>query len=190
MLINHVIPHKICNKRPGEPSGLSRASKVTRTNNAISYHDSGRADFADEFSYNSQYQILICITCESMIQPGQRSFYSHLNKLHRITGLACKSLIERFSAFKLCSVQELAIPREKVRPVHGLAIHTAFKCNICVKTSGVPYFTLSSDKVRDHMIIHRLGISPMTAEGLGMFETCRVQTFSSAKGKIRYFEIE
>lgn len=125
-----------------------------------------------------------------MIQPGQKSFYNHLNKLHRITGLACKTLMERFSTFKLCSVQELAIPREKVRPVPGLAIHTAFKCNICVKTSGLPYFTLSSNKIRGHMIVHQLGISPMAAEELGMFEACRVQTFSSARGKIRYFEIE
>lgn len=172
--INAAMPHGICNKRPAEPYGLSRASKTARTNNAASCHNNGQVDLADGFLYNSQYQILICIMCGSMIQPGQKSFYNHLNKLHRITRLACKTLMERFSTFKLYSVQELAIPREKVRPVPGLAIHTAFKCNICVKTSGLLYFTLSSNKVRGHMIVHQLGISPMAAEELGMFEACRV----------------
>ncbi|ENH73681.1 hypothetical protein Focb16_v005400 [Fusarium oxysporum f. sp. cubense] len=188
--INAAMTHKVCSKRLAEPCSLGRASKIARTRNAASCHDTGQTEYADGFLYNAQYQILVCIACESMIQPGQKSFYSHLNKLHRITGLTCKALMERFSTYKLCSFQELAIPREKVRPVPGLAIHPAFKCNVCVKTSGKPYFTLSSDKVRDHMIIHQLGVSPMAAEELGMFQTCCVQTFSSAKGKIRYFEIE
>ncbi|KAJ9412652.1 hypothetical protein QL093DRAFT_2561488 [Fusarium oxysporum] len=100
------------------------------------------------------HKILIYIAYESIIQPRQKSFYSHLNKLHCITRLAYKALIKRFSIYKLCSFQELAIPRKKVQPVPGLAIHTAFKCNICIKTSGKPYFTLLSDKVRDYIIIH------------------------------------
>ncbi|EXL65654.1 hypothetical protein FOPG_18126 [Fusarium oxysporum f. sp. conglutinans race 2 54008] len=188
--MNAAIAHKVCAKRVAEPCDPSRSSKIARTSNAASCHDTVQTEYADGFLYNAQYQVLVCIACKSMIQPGQKSFYSHLNKLHRITGLACKALMEQFSTYKLCSFQELAVPRQKVRPVPGLAIHTAFKCNVCVKTSGKPYFTLSSDKVRDHMIIHQLGISPMAAEELRMFQTCRVQTFSAAKGRIQYFEIE
>jgi hypothetical protein len=188
--VNAAFASKICSKRSAEPYRRDRASKKIRIGNTVSCHDNDQTEFADGFLYNAQYQVLICIACESMIQPGQKSFYSHLNKLHRITGLACKTLMERFNTYALFSFQELATPREKVRPVPGLAIHTAFKCNVCVETSGMPHFTLSSDKVRDHMIIHKLGISPMAAEQLGMFQTCRVQTFSSAKGKIRWFEIE
>jgi hypothetical protein len=47
-------------------------------------------------------------------------------------------------------------PHEKVPPVPGLAVHTAFKCNVCIETSGIPHFTLSSNKVRDHKITYKI----------------------------------
>ncbi|KAJ9413225.1 hypothetical protein QL093DRAFT_1119929 [Fusarium oxysporum] len=56
--INAVMAHEICNKRLAEPYDLGRASKTARTNKAVSYRDKGRAEFADGFLYNSQYQIL------------------------------------------------------------------------------------------------------------------------------------
>ncbi|EXM13432.1 hypothetical protein FOTG_18113 [Fusarium oxysporum f. sp. vasinfectum 25433] len=187
---NTSVAHELCHKRPAEPDGRDRASKKLRTKSDSSCYDKNEANYSDGFLYNSEYQILICIACESMVQPGQGAFYRHLNNTHRITGLACKALIKRFNTYELCPFKKLVIPREKISPIPGLAVHTAFKCNVCVKVFGTPHFTSSSNKIRDHLIIHKLGISPMSAEELGMFQTCRVQTFSSARDKIRYFEIE
>ncbi|KAJ4032987.1 hypothetical protein NW756_014038 [Fusarium oxysporum] len=54
-------------------------------------------DLSDGFIYNSQYKILICITCGSMVQPETKSLYSHLNTIHRITGAACYISMDSFN---------------------------------------------------------------------------------------------
>jgi hypothetical protein len=145
---------------------------------------------ADGFIYNSQYQILICADCGSMVQPETKSFYSHLNSIHRITGTACKALMDRFSAYELCALSELDVPKEKVTRIAGLPIHRGFRCNICPQSPGSSYFTISSNKIRDHISKHKLGMVPMRAEQQEKFQPCYIQTFSSAKERIRYFEVE
>jgi hypothetical protein len=85
-------------------------------------------DLSDGFLYNCQYQILICITCGSMVQPGTRSLYSHLNTIHQITGAACKTLIERFSQYELCRFSQLCIPNQKVAQIQGLPVYKGFRC--------------------------------------------------------------
>ncbi|KAH7231095.1 hypothetical protein BKA59DRAFT_497663 [Fusarium tricinctum] len=187
---NTTVADELCLKRPAEPNCKDRVLKKLKTDSNTSCYNNNETNYSNGFLYNPEYQILVCITCESMVQPGQSAFYRHLNNTHRIKGLACKALIKRFNAYELCPFKKLVIPREKISPVPGLAVHTAFKCNVCVKVFGTPHFTSSLNKIRDHLIIHKLGISPMTAEELGMFQSCRVQTFSSARDKIRYFEVE
>ncbi|KAJ0133643.1 scyllo-inositol 2-dehydrogenase (NADP(+)) IolU [Fusarium oxysporum f. sp. albedinis] len=125
------------------------------------------------------------------LSDGQRpSRYTHLNTIHRITGTSCKTLIERFSQHELRPFSQLCIPNQKVTQIRGLPIYKRFRCNVCPYTAGPSRFTTSSDKIRDHISSHKLGMTPMRAEQLQKFEYCYVQTFSSAKGRIKYFEVE
>ncbi|KAH6974033.1 hypothetical protein EDB80DRAFT_831381 [Ilyonectria destructans] len=173
-------------KRAASPDNLGRGSKKVMA----SFDNDKSKSLSDGFIYNAQYQILICTGCESMVQPGTKSFYRHLNSIHRITGTACKTLMDRFNSYTLCPSSELAVPTKRVPRIAGLPIHKGFRCNICPQTPGSSYFTVSSDKIRDHMPMHKLGMVPMIAEQQAKFQRCHVQTFSSAKGRIQYFEVE
>lgn len=144
----------------------------------------------DGFVYNAEYRILICVSCGSMIQPGAKSFYSHLNSIHRITGLACKAFMERFQTYELCPFELLPLPEGKILQIPGLTVYEGWRCNVCLEVSRSSHFTVSVDKIRDHLAVHKLGLTPMTAEELQKFQPCYLQTFSSAKGRIKYFEIE
>ncbi|KAF4463327.1 hypothetical protein FALBO_9851, partial [Fusarium albosuccineum] len=83
----------------------------------------------DGFVYNAEYRILICVSCGSMIQPGAKSFYSHLNSIHRITGLACKAFMERFQTYELCPFELLPLPEEKILQIPGLTVYEGWRCN-------------------------------------------------------------
>ena len=173
-------------KRAASPNDPKRGLKRVMT----SVNNNDMNGLLDGFIHNAQYQILICAACGSMVQPETKSFYSHLNSIHRITGTACEALMDRFSAYELCPFSELAVPKEKVPRIAGLPIHRGFRCNICPQTPESSYFTVSSKKIREHMSVHKLGIMPMRAEQQKKFQPCYIQTFSSAKGRIRYFEVE
>lgn len=167
---------------------LKRQSKKVKTSSSIT--NDSMSDLSDGFIHNAQYRILICVSCGFMIQPGAKSFYSHLNSIHRITGLACKTLMERFRTHQLCPFRILPVPKGKILQIPGLTVYKGWRCNICPAVSESSHFTVSADKIRDHMVIHDLGIAPMEAEQLQKFRRCYLQTFSSAKGKIKYFEIK
>jgi hypothetical protein len=177
-------------KRPVDDGDSDRASKrvMTGVNNSQHHHDEN--DYPDGFLYNVQYQVLICVTCGSIVQPGAKSFYAHLNNIHRITGAACKALIDRFGSYNLRPFNELTVPHEKVPQITGLPVHRGFRCNECPDQSGSLYFTINPNKIRQHMPIHNMGITPIRALELGRFQQCYLQTFSSAKGRIQYFEVE
>ncbi|KAH6977633.1 hypothetical protein EDB80DRAFT_738135 [Ilyonectria destructans] len=98
--------------------------------------------------------------------------------------------MDRFSSYNLRPFDQLEVPREKVPRISGLPTHSGFRCNVCPESSGSSYFTVSSKKIRDHMPIHNMGITPMRALQLEKFQACYIQTFSSAKGRIQYFEVE
>jgi hypothetical protein len=170
------------------PELLERQPKRIKKDDPITDGDADK--LGDGFIYNAQYRILICVSCGSMIQPGVKSFYSHLNSVHRITGPACKTLIGRFQTYKLCSFDKLRIPMRSVPRIKGLTVLKGFRCNICLETPGLSHFTISGNKIRDHLTIHDLDIAPILAQRLYKFQSCYLQTFSSAKGKIKYFEIE
>jgi hypothetical protein len=125
-----------------------------------------------------------------MVQPETRSLYSHLNTIHRITGAACKTLIESFGWYQLHHFSQLCIPNQKVAQIRGLPVYKGLRCNICPYTAGPSWFTTSSDKIRDYISSHKIGIMLMRAEELRKFESCYMQTFCSAKGRIKYFEID
>ncbi len=134
------------------------------------------------FLYNAEYKVMICIACESMLQPGRRSIYEHLNR-HRILGEVCKTYTDSISAFELLPFKELRTPQRAIKAINGLRIHAAYKCEIC------SFYTIRKARIFDHMTQHKLGMSPSTAWELGRMRTCHVQTFSSAKGRIVYFEV-
>ena len=125
-------------KRPSSSSNDLRARKKTRqaldlggkNHNASSILESATAVPPEGFIYNAEYKIMICIACESMIQPGRSSIYDHLNR-HRIMGEVCKAYVKRISAFELLPFKELRMPRQVIRAVKGLRIHAAYKCEIC-----------------------------------------------------------
>lgn len=48
-------------------------------------------EFPKGFIYNEEHQILICVACESVISPGRRSLYHHLNR-DRILGPVMQGL--------------------------------------------------------------------------------------------------
>ncbi|KAH7137817.1 hypothetical protein EDB81DRAFT_75097 [Dactylonectria macrodidyma] len=176
------------NKRPASPSSSEMARKKRKGLNISSsssgYLTPGAAatEPPKGFIYNAEYQILICVTCESIIHPGRRSFYQHLNRKHRLMGPACKAYMERLSILQLRPLKELAVPRGKVAAIPGLRVHKAFRCNVC------PYFTTRWAKILDHISTHKLGVSLQIAWEMGKMGKCYVQTFSSAKGLIVYFE--
>jgi hypothetical protein len=84
--------------------------------------------------------------------------------------------MERFNTYVLPLFQELDTPLERVLSVPGLAIHIASKCNICVKTSGIPYFTLWSDGIGNHMIVHKLRI----IQWLQRYQACSLSIGSAS----------
>ncbi|EGU73455.1 hypothetical protein FOXB_16035 [Fusarium oxysporum f. sp. conglutinans Fo5176] len=184
--MNAAIAHKVCAKRVAEPCDPSRSSKIARTSNAASCHDTVQTEYADGFLYNAQYQVLVCIACKSMIQPGQKSFYSHLNKLHRITGLACKALMEQFSTYKLCSFQELAVPRQKSL-YEGLTMYGGYICT-CAEVQ-CDYCTRRARKMHGHMPVHGRKASEHT-NAVPLWRACKLQTYFTAKGLIDYFLVE
>jgi hypothetical protein len=172
-------------KRQGSHSEDVRIQKRRKVQNT----DQSRgaypgADAINGFIFNRQYGILICVPCKSMIQPGRASLYKHLNSQHRITGQICKDLLERLNKFPLRPFEELDVPGEKVTAVPGLQIQEAFRCNLC------RFFTIRRLRMHDHIATHRLGISPMRAYETGQYGSCSVQTFSTARGRIQYFEVE
>ncbi|KAI3567779.1 hypothetical protein IWW34DRAFT_859673 [Fusarium oxysporum f. sp. albedinis] len=167
---------------------LERQQKRIKKGDSVTIEDTD--NLSDGFIYNAQHRILICVSCGSMIQPGAKSFYGHLNYMHRITGSACKALMERFQTYDLCPFDELCIPAGIVPQIPGLTVFKGFRCNVCLEASESSHFTISGNKIRDHLTIHDLDIAPILAEQLQRFQSCYLQTFSSAKGKIKYFEIE
>jgi hypothetical protein len=144
----------------------------------------------DGFQYNAQFKILICMSCESIIQPEPTAWYRHLNSIHRITGPLCKTLLERFATYDLCPLKELPVPAEKIAPIPGLKIQESFRCNICPGPLGPSHFTTHKPDMDKHLAKHKLGIKPRRAWETGKYSMCLVQTFSLAKGRIRYFEVE
>jgi hypothetical protein len=168
--------------------GLERQPKRSKKGHSTVNKDTDK--LGDGFIYNARHRIVICVSCGSMIQPGAKSFYSHLNSVHRITGSACKALLERFQTYELCPFDKLHIPTESVAQIPGLTVFKGFRCNICPETPGLSYFTISGNRIRDHLTIHNMDIAPILAEQLQKFQSCYLQTFSSAKGKIKYFEIQ
>ncbi|KAK2684445.1 hypothetical protein QWA68_016996 [Fusarium oxysporum] len=190
------------NITPRGPVTYSQNRDVMRANPGVSEQQQKRIEkgdsvsnkdkynLSDAFIYNAQHRILICVSCGSMIQPGAKSFYGHLNSMHRITGSACKALMERFQTYDLCPFDELCIPTGIVPQIPGLTVFKGFRCNICLEASESSHFTISGNKIRDHLTIHDLDIAPILAEQQQRFQSCYLQTFSSAKGKIKYFEIE
>lgn len=136
------------------------------------------------FTYNASYKVVICVACESMMQPGgSRPFYYHLNA-HRITGLACDKLVKCLKSLDLVPVRDLNTPLHPVQAIYGLTVHPAFKCELC----GL--FTIHRERIFDHVATHKLGCSPTSAWEQGKIRSCFVQTFSSAKGLIKWFEVE
>lgn len=105
--------------------------------------------FPKGFIHNAEYQILICVACESIISPGRRSFYDHLNR-HRILGPVCKAYIERFSTLQLPPIKELSRPHQIVPAIPYLRVYRAFRCNVC------QYRTTRWDTILDHMVVHKL----------------------------------
>jgi hypothetical protein len=144
---------------------------------------------SDGFVYNTEYKILICVACESIIQPEPTACYRHLNSVHRITGPLCKTLLKRFTTYDLCPFKELSVPQEKITPIPGLKVQESFRCNICPSPLGPSYFTIHKRHIDKHLAKHKLGISPKNTWETGKYSKCFVQTFSSAKGLIRYFEV-
>jgi hypothetical protein len=144
----------------------------------------------DGFVYNTEYKILICIACESIIQPEPTAWYRHLNSVHRITGPHCKTLLERFATYDLCPFKELTLPIEKSAPIPGLKVQECFRCNICSSPLRPSYFTIRKPDMDKHLAKHKLGIKQRRAWEIGKYLKCLVKTFSSAKGRIHYFEVE
>jgi hypothetical protein len=167
-------------KRQAGLSGSSPSSK--RTCNPQLAIDTAPLD---GFIYNPEYKVLICITCESIIQPAPASWYTHLNSIHRLRGTPCKSLLERFATYDLCPFEDLPRPQEKVAQIPGLKVQEGFRCCICSTN-----FTIHKRKMDDHIRTHKLGITPKRAWESGKYSRCLLQTFSLSHSKIRYFEVE
>jgi hypothetical protein len=171
-------------KRPASPSSYESSEK-----RVCGLSDINQAT-SDGFIYNAEYKILICVACESIIQPEPTAWYRHLNSVHRVTGPLCKTLLERFATYDLCPFRELSHPIEKITPILGLKVQECFRCNICPNTVGHSYFTTHKKDMNKHFAKHKVGIRPKRAKETGMYSTCFVQTFSLAKGRIRYFEVK
>lgn len=171
-------------KRPASP-GLScpRAPKqVCRTGPSCDPSPQGG------FQYNAEYRVLICLACESILQPQSTAWYRHLNSLHQIKGPACKALLERFARYDLCALAELAVPQVKTAPIPGLKVQGGFRCNICPSSLGPSFFTICREKMNRHLSRHQ--INPKGAWQSGKAAPCYLQTFSLAKGLIQYFEVD
>jgi hypothetical protein len=171
-------------KRPASPSSSGRSKKK------ICNPSSTESATSDGFLYNTEYKILICVACESIIQPEPIACYRHLNNIHRITGPPCKTLLERFATYDLCPFKELSVPQEKIAPIPGLKVQESFQCNICPSPLGPSYFTIHKPHIDTHLAKHKLGIRPKNAWETGKYSKCLVQTFSLAKGRIQYFEVD
>lgn len=98
--------------------------------------------------------------------------------------------MERFQTYELCTFGMLPVPRGKILQIPGLTVYKGWRCNICPEVFESSHFTVSADKIRDHIVVHNSGLMPIAAEQLQKFQPCYLQTFSSAKGRIKYFEIE
>ncbi|PWI64550.1 hypothetical protein PCL_09563 [Purpureocillium lilacinum] len=118
----------------------------------------------DGFIFNDQYGIIICVECESMVQPGRKSQYRHLRSQRHAAGSHCQDLLERLSRFPVSSTEQLVTPQKTVPVIPGLKIYDAFRCNIC------RFFTIHRNLILDHMSTHKLGVSPMRAYELGHYE--------------------
>ena len=112
------------------------------------------------FIFNAQYHIVICIACESMVQPGKSSIYQHLNR-HGIIGTTCKAYMQHLLALKLRAFRELALPLQVIPAIKGLHLYSAFKCEICA------LFMIQRNIIFGHVHIHKLGVPPSRAWEMG-----------------------
>ena len=136
------------------------------------------------FIHNTEHQILICVACKSAISPDKKALYRHLNYKHRILGSACRSYVERVSTLKLLPrLKDVVIPRDKIAAIPGLRIFRLFRCNIC------QYLTSRWAAALGHISTHKMGIRPLLAWQDKQISACYGQTFSTAKGRISYFEV-
>ena len=145
-------------------------------------------NYQDGFVYNAEYRILICLACESMLQPRSASWYQHLNKHHRIKGSACKALLERFATYDLCTTIELSVPQKKIAPIPGLRVQEGFRCNMCPSSLGPSFFTIREARMSDHFSQHQ--VIPKRAWEAKKATRCSLQSFSLARSIMQYFEVD
>jgi len=107
----------------------------------------------DGFIFNDQYGIIICVQCESMVQPGRKAQYRHLRSQHHAASKHYQGLLDRLSRFPVSSPEQLITPQETVPAIPGLKIYDAFRCNIW------RLFTIHRNFILDHMSTHKLGVS-------------------------------
>lgn len=145
------------------------------------------SDDGNGFRYDEQYKIIICISCESALQPSPKSWYQHLSSMHRILGSESKALIQRFHAYDVSPLSELVIPEQQVVAIEGLRIFNGFRCRVCLPSSTT-FITTHERKMKDHISsAHQL--KPLQAKRARKYTSCFLQTFSLAPGLIRYFEV-
>ncbi|EFZ03297.2 tlh3 [Metarhizium robertsii ARSEF 23] len=165
-------------------------------------------EFPKGFIYNREYQILICVACESVVSPGKRSFYHHLNR-HRILGPVSlnsmdldklvynmmgeqlRGTIELLSTYDLRGAEELRQQRpHRRRPceiIDGLTEYGGFICMCDVERCD--FVTTRLELMHDHMPRHGRTAS-QNREGSPLWEACRLQTYLTAKGRIDYFTVK
>lgn len=107
-----------------------------------------------DLEYNSDYQVLVCKSCQTCVRPSRKSVEKHLrSQPHRLTGQTLKSYLEYNDSFVLRSLASLQDekPAGKVLVVKHLKLWTGYQCLLC---GAGEFLTSHFPRMREHTVVH------------------------------------
>ncbi|ELR02112.1 hypothetical protein GMDG_05272 [Pseudogymnoascus destructans 20631-21] len=141
------------------------------------------------FSYEAAHRIIICELCQSVILPGLTSQQWHLrNEPHRLLGDALAATIRLFEGYELCTVEQLRLNKpgrdDGCRLIERLQSFDGF----CCLHAGCSHCTVSEKYMKEHVWqAHKIKAKDHKVQPL--WKGCKLQTYSTAKGRIDYFVV-
>ena len=150
--------------------------------------------------YNTQHQVLICRSCQTVVGPRWQAIERHLRgEPHRALGPALKAYRAYTDSLTLQTLDGLrqGKPQLPCAPLEFLATFAGYSCLLCEQQSGsssasttgpARFFTTYLPRLqRNHLPSH--GQTAQEHRLTPLWRPCQLQTYFTAGGRIDYFEV-
>ncbi|KAG6046290.1 hypothetical protein E4U39_001461 [Claviceps sp. Clav50 group G5] len=160
----------------------------------------------EDFSYNAEHRVMVCLKCGTCLVPGRgepsseiilRPWMRHLRlKPHQLRGKELKAAVALLLSHDLRNRDELRRwkpdRRKPCRPIEGLSTFSGYIC-LCDKAT-CDFATRRLQRMMTHMAQH--GRRPLEhrrtlecGSGQLLWQECTLQTYSTARNRIDYFVV-